>query len=77
MQRCRLKIIVPSVIEFRIRSGEEDSAEDLIDKIKNGYTPTWIEELIKRGLQFEEIEIDNYKVSGREPAPDEELNFDY
>ncbi len=77
MQRCRLVLNLKSVINFRLRDGEEQNAEELIEEIKNGYTPTWIEELIKRSLQFEQIEVEDYSVTGREPAPDEELNFDY
>lgn len=77
MQRCKLKVLVPSVIEFRVREGEEESAEELIEKIGEGYAPTWIEELIKRGLRFDQADVDEFVITGLEPQPDEELNFDY
>lgn len=77
MQRCRVELSVKSVIEFRVRAGEEDTAEDLIKRISEGYAPGWIETLIRKGLQCDQAEVDNYMVLGPEPQPDEELNFDY
>jgi hypothetical protein len=77
VQRCRLVLNLKSVINFRIRDGEEQDAEELIEEIQRGYTPTWIEELIKRSLKFNQIEVEDYTIAGHEPAPDEELNFDY
>lgn len=78
MQRCRVEFSIKSVIEFRVREGEEEeTAQELIERIVDGYAPTWIETLIRRGLQYDQIEIENYVVLGQEPLPDEELNFDY
>lgn len=78
MQRCRLELSVNCVINFRIRSSEEEeTAESLIERINEGYAPTWIEELIKKNLQFDQISVDQFSITGDEPAPDEELNFDY
>ena len=77
MQRCRVKVSIPSIIEFRVRAGEEETAEELIEKLQEGYTPTWIEELLTRGLRINELEIEEFSILGHEPAPDEELNFDY
>ncbi len=77
MQRCRVELNVKSVIEFRIRAGEEETADELLKRIEEGYAPAWIETLIKRGLQCDQVEIEDYVVLGIEPAPEEELNFDY
>ncbi len=77
MQRCRLELNVRSVINFKLREGEEDTAEELIERIADGYSPIWIEELIKRGLRCDIIEVEDFKITGNEPSPDEELNFDY
>lgn len=77
MQRCRVELNVKSVIEFRVRAGEEETAEELLERIADGYAPAWIETLIRRGLQCDQVEIENFSVLGEEPLPDEELNFDY
>jgi len=78
MQRCRLELSINCIINFRIRSSEEEeTVESLIERINEGYAPTWIEELIKKNLQFDQITIDQFLITGDEPAPDEELNFDY
>ena len=77
MQRCRVELNLKSVIEFRVRDNEQDTAEELLERIQEGYVPTWIEELIKRNLVLDQVEIEDYVVLGREPLPDEELNFEY
>ena len=77
MQRCRVELNIKSILEFRVRQGEEDTAEDLLNMIADGYAPEWIETLIKRGLEFDQVEIEDYSLLGDEPLPDEELNFDY
>jgi hypothetical protein len=77
MKRCRLVLNIKSKIEFRIREGEEETAEELIERIQDGYSPAWIESLIKKGLDYNDIDVERKHIRGMEPAPDEELNFDY
>lgn len=77
MQRCKLELNLTSIINFRMRENERETAEELIEDIKNGYVPGWIEILIKRGLQYDQVEVVDFSVLSHEPAPEEELNFEY
>jgi len=77
MQRCKVVLSIPCKIEFLVRDGEEETAEELIERLQEGDLPIWMEELILRSLKLDELEVIDTKILGQAPGPEEELNFDY
>ena len=80
MQRCHIQFSVSGEINFIVQEGEEDSAEDIVERLEDGDIPVWLETLILESLMDEPLErlsIDHYRIKGRAPDPEEELNFDY
>jgi hypothetical protein len=45
--------------------------------MEDGCPPTWLEELIREGILIEEAEVEEFKITGRAPSSEEELDFDY
>jgi hypothetical protein len=73
MKECRLILNIKSVITLPIK---DEPIEDFIEQIGEGYCIPWIEQMILNGVQFDSVEVEDIRILGGEPEPDEELNFD-
>jgi hypothetical protein len=76
MRKCRLVINIKSIVTLPYDEDEYESIDNFVETIEQGYPPIWIEQAIKTGLSFKEIEVEKIQIIGGEPQPEEELNFD-
>jgi hypothetical protein len=75
MYKCRVYFQLPGKIEFQLQSGEEETAEELVESLASGRAPTWLETLVMDSLSLENIEIESIKIRGHEPELGEELDL--
>jgi len=76
MQRCKIKFCLTGKTEIKVQSGEEDTLDVLIEELEEGRAPSWLEQMLVNGINWEDIELEEVKILGGEPGAEEELDFD-
>jgi hypothetical protein len=78
MQQCIIKFTLTGEVRFAVSEGEEETAEEIVEQLEDGNPPNWLEARILENLAQHAIEwlsVDQTIIKGREPLPEEELNF--